>query len=237
MEIIGVTPGGGRASQRTSCFVSASNFHRIALYKNSKTVTFLEVIEPFPGLASDIADRLLDRRKTKGVMKEHTRRVPRAPQTAIECVEVGVNDIDMNQIVRALISVDPLPIVATSQSNVLVAGEAVRREREDIAFVSGVFVSTKCVDPNDAVEKTGKGNGGVSIFHTEFEAASSANVESVNQIAEYALNSLPRSRRLENSRRELAMPRDVGFNRNTRSHHSRKNRLPIFEFGNHKISK
>ena len=85
---------------------------------NAQAVAALEIIEVLSRNSGNINHGPSHGPEALRIVENHALRMRRAPQPAGERIRVGVNDIDMNQIVRTSISLDPIPVVAADQPDI-----------------------------------------------------------------------------------------------------------------------
>ncbi len=86
-------------------------------------------------------------------MKKNAMRVSDAPQSAGKRIAIRMNDIDVNQVVLALVLQYPIAIIAAHEPDIIEAGKTIGRFREDVSLVDGVFISREAVHPDDLLKK------------------------------------------------------------------------------------
>ena len=88
-------------------------------------------------------------------MKQDALRVARTPQSAVKRLDIRVNNIDVNQIVKTVVFDDPITKVAANQLDVPISRKMLRGIEQQISWILGVFVSPKSVYPDDGIEEIG----------------------------------------------------------------------------------
>jgi len=118
----------------------------IRLDDDAEAVAFLEVVELLASLPGHIENSLSHRCKRIRIMEDSAVRVPRTPEAASKSVGIGVNDVDVNQTIGAVLLLDKVAVIASDQFNVGVRRESAHSFIEDIVLVDGVLVTMKGIN-------------------------------------------------------------------------------------------
>src|ERR1700679_3241536 len=110
----------------------------------------------------------------------------------------------MDQAIGSMVLLNKVAVVAADEVNVGEARQSFRCLTVYVAFVGGVAISLKGVHTGYCVEKGRQGYSREAVLNAELKTAICVDVESLNEIGENILDSLPGRYDFQGTRRRLA---------------------------------
>ncbi len=124
-------------------------------------------------------------------MEDHALRMAGTPQSARESVRIGVNDVYMDKVVKAVVALDPIAIVTSYQAYIFKTGQSAYGLVVDVFLQTGVLVPGERVDPYDGIKKGRQGSGRVSKFDSKFETAMCIELKFLDDVRQDTLKASP----------------------------------------------